>query len=196
MAFLQHNNIFSKDDVQATGRPTYWLTRFLILRLLGAIYAVAFLAAINQVIPLIGANGLLPVGMFLERVAEALGSRAAGFIRLPSLFWFTHSDTALLTAAWIGFILSCIVVAGFANAPILGVLWFLYMSFVHVGQDWYGYGWEIQLLETGFLAIFLCPMFDMHPFPKAGAADAYNRVVPMAHLPHHAWLRHDQNTWR
>jgi len=40
------------------------------------------------------------------------------------------------------------------------------MSIVHVGQDWYGYGWEIQLLETGFLAIFLCPMLDPRPFPK------------------------------
>ena len=46
------------------------------------------------------------------------------------------------------------------------VLWLLYMSFVHVGQDWYGYGWEIQLLETGFLAIFLCPLLDLRPFPK------------------------------
>jgi hypothetical protein len=36
---------------------------------------------------------------------------------------------------------------------------------VHVGQDWYGYGWEIQLLETGFLAIFLCPLLDPRPFP-------------------------------
>jgi Lipase maturation factor len=146
--------------------PTYWLTRFLILRLLGAIYAVAFLVAINQIIPLIGANGLLPVGIFLNRVSETLGSRGAGFTRLPSLFWFGHSDATLLTAAWIGFALSCVVVAGFANAPLLAVLWFLYMSFVHVGQDWYGYGWEIQLLETGFLAIFLCPLIDMRPFPK------------------------------
>ncbi len=40
------------------------------------------------------------------------------------------------------------------------------MSFVHVGQEWYGYGWEIQLTETGFLAIFLCPLWDMRPFPK------------------------------
>jgi Lipase maturation factor len=147
-------------------RPTYWLTRFLILRLLGAIYAVSFLVAINQIVPLIGANGLLPVGIFLRRVGEALGSQGAGFLRLPSLFWFVHSDTALLTVAWIGFVLSCIVLAGYANALLLAVLWFLYMSFVHVGQDWYGYGWEIQLLETGFLAIFLCPLLDMRPFPK------------------------------
>ena len=154
---------------QAPGaRPTYWLTRFLILRLLGLIYAVAFLVAIHQIVPLIGANGLLPVGMFLNSVADALGSGGAGFRRLPSLFWFGHSDSFLLTAAWIGFVLSCIVLAGYSNAMILAVLWLLYMSFVHVGQDWYGYGWEIQLLETGFLAIFLCPLLDMRPFPKRG----------------------------
>ncbi len=146
--------------------PTYWLTRFLILRLLGAIYAVAFLVAINQIVPLIGANGLLPVGIYLDRIGDALGSRGAGFERLPSLFWLFHSDGSLLTVAWIGFLLSCVVLAGYANALVLAVLWFLYMSFVHVGQDWYGYGWEIQLLETGFLAIFLCPLVDMRPFPR------------------------------
>ena len=42
-------------------RPTYWLTRFMILRLLGAIYAIAFLVAINQILPLISTvvNGKL-----------------------------------------------------------------------------------------------------------------------------------------
>jgi hypothetical protein len=146
--------------------PTYWLTRFVILRLLGVIYAVAFLVAINQVIPLIGSDGLLPVGIYLKQVSHALGSDGAGFMRLPSLFWLGHSDTALLTAAWAGFLLSCVVIAGFANVPLLTFLWFLYMSFVHVGQEWYGYGWEIQLTETGFLAIFLCPLFDLRPFPR------------------------------
>ena len=161
-------------------RPTYWLTRFIMLRLLGAIYAVAFLVAINQIIPLIGANGLLPVGIFIQRVGETLGSRSAGFARLPSLFWFFHSDNSLLIVAWIGFGLSLVVVAGYANALLLAVLWFLYMSFVHLGQDWYGYGWEIQLLETGFLAIFLCPLLDMRPFPK--------RATPMPVIGLFRWL--------
>lgn len=142
--------------------PTYWLTRFMILRLLGAIYAVAFLVTINQVIPLIGSNGLTPIDIYLKRLSTA----GLGFMRLPSLFWLGHSDTALLTTAWTGFVLSCIVAAGYANAPVLSILWFLYMSFVHTGQEWYGYGWEIQLTETGFLAIFLCPLADMRPFPK------------------------------
>src|ERR1700743_412114 len=147
-------------------QPTYWLTRFLILRLLDVIYAVAFLVAINQVVPLIGENGLLPLNIYLKQVSHALGSSGAGFVRLPSLFWFWHSDTALLTIAWIGFVLSLVVVAGYTNAPLLGVLWFLYMSIVHAGQDWYGYGWEIQLTETGFLAIFLCPLVHIRAFPK------------------------------
>jgi Lipase maturation factor len=147
-------------------RPTYWLTRFLILRLLGIVYAVAFLVAINQILPLIGSDGLTPVDVFIQRVTAALGSTGAAFIRLPSLFWLTHSDTALLTVAWIGLILSLAVTAGFANAPILAILWFLYMSICNIGQEWYGYGWEIQLLETGFLAIFLCPLIDPRPFPK------------------------------
>ena len=147
-------------------RSSYWLARFAILRLLGLVYAFAFLAAANQIVPLIGARGLLPVGPYLDRVAEVLGSTSAGFARLPSLFWFGHSDTALLAWAWTGFGLSCVVLAGFANAILLAVLWFLYMSYVHVGQVWYGYGWEIQLLETGFLAIFLCPLLDPRPFPR------------------------------
>ncbi|MGA2052943.1 MAG: lipase maturation factor family protein [Opitutales bacterium] len=147
--------------------PTYWLTRFVLLRLLGVVYAVAFLVAANQNGPLIGEHGLLPVGSYLDQVRNALGSTATAFFQLPSIFWFAHSDTALLVAAWIGFALACIVAAGFANALLLTVLWLLYMSFVHVGQDdWYGYGWEFQLLETGFLAIFLCPLLDARPFPQ------------------------------
>ncbi|MER3470028.1 MAG: hypothetical protein C4330_01520 [Chitinophagaceae bacterium] len=99
-----------------------------------------------------------------------MGSDTAGFMRLTSLFWFIYSDVTLLFFAWVGFILSLVVVAGFADALLMTVLWlvylFLYMCFVHVGQEWYGYGWEIQLTETGFLAIFLCPLMSMRPFPK------------------------------
>ncbi len=156
----------TKPSAAHNAANSYWLTRFVMLRLLGFVYAVAFLAAANQILPLIGSHGLLPLGLFLDQVQTALGSQVAGFIRLPSLFWFAHSDTFLQTAAWIGFALSCVVVAGYANAIVMAVLWALYMSFVHVGQDWYGYGWEIQLLETGFLAIFLCPLLDGRPFPK------------------------------
>jgi hypothetical protein len=152
-------------DSPPGGGSTYWLTRFVLLRVLGLVYAVAFLAAARQLVPLIGSHGILPVDPYLFRVREYLGSTEAAFFRLPSLFWFWHSDAALLTVAWSGFILACAVVAGLGNAVLMLILWALYMSIVHVGQDWYGYGWETQLLETGFLAVFLCPPLDPRPFP-------------------------------
>jgi hypothetical protein len=122
----------------APSRPqapaTYWLTRFVILRLLGGVYAVAFLAAARQILPLIGSHGILPVELFLTRVENALGSPVMSFIRVPSLFWFAHSDGILQAASWLGFGISCLVVAGYANAIIMSLLWVLYMSFVHVGR--------------------------------------------------------------
>lgn len=145
---------------------SYWLTRFVILRLLGAVYAVAFFAAARQLVPLVGEEGLTPLGAFLERVRNEFGSTFAAFAALPSIFWFGHSDLALVSVAWSGVALSCIVVAGYSNGIVMTILWALYLSIVHTGQEWYGYGWEIQLTETGFLAIFLCPLLDGRPFPR------------------------------
>jgi hypothetical protein len=145
---------------------SYWLTRFVILRLLGFVYAVAFLVAAEQLVPLIGSRGLTPAWQFLSAVHAQLGSRTAGMLHVPTLFWFGISDHGMIIFAWVGFALSLVVLAGYANAIILTVLWGMYMSIVHIGQIWYGYGWEIQLLETGFLAIFLCPLLDGRPFPK------------------------------
>jgi hypothetical protein len=144
------------------------LTRFVVLRLLGVVYLAAFWGFVRQGLPLLGHHGLLPVDQFLTGVAQALGSRGAGFSRLPSLFWLDDSDAALLAVGWAGAVLAAAVVAGFANAPMMLALWALYMSVVHTGQLFYGYGWETQLLETGFLAVFLAPPLDPRPFPARG----------------------------
>ena len=57
---------------------SYWLTRFVILRLLGFVYAIAFLVAANQLVPLIGQHGLTPATHFLNVVQTQLGSQSAG----------------------------------------------------------------------------------------------------------------------
>jgi len=117
------------------------------------------------VLPLLGSDGLLPACRYLDRVAAAQGSRCSGFVTLPGVFWLACSDTLLTGLAYAGAAIALVLALGFANAPLLVVEWFLYMSFCHVGQLFYGYGWEILLLETGFLAIFLCPVFDPRPLP-------------------------------
>lgn len=142
------------------------LTRFAILRLLGFVYLIAFACLAVQYRALLGDQGLTPVGRWLDWMAQANGSQLSAFLRSPTIFWLGHSDELMVACAWLGAGLSLLVVAGATNALLQFVLWALYLSFVHVGQEWYGFGWEIQLCETGFLAIFLCPLLDWRPFPK------------------------------
>ncbi len=139
-----------------TDRPRHWLTRLLFLRLLAFIYLVAFLVVVNQWRPLLGERGILPVPLFMERVKGALG--AARFFRVPTLFWFGYSDAAARVLGWAGVALSLVALSPWACWPVFLALWALYQSFVQVGQLFYGYGWETLLLETGFLAVFLCPL--------------------------------------
>ena len=101
------------------GQPTYWLTRFVILRLLGLVYAIAFVAAINQIIPLIGSDGLLPVGTFLRRVSEPpalIGMVASMLVMCYIRFW---TPIAWTWYVLIGSLVTLLVawIAGFFFAP-------------------------------------------------------------------------------
>jgi hypothetical protein len=145
-------------------RGTYRITRFVFLRFLGLIYTVAFAVASNQLVPLVGQDGLLPVAPFLERVKAALGGEA--WVRLPTLFWLGASDRALAGVSSVGLALSLLVLGGFANSILLATLWIFYLSIVRAGQLFWGYGWESLLLEVGVLAVFLAPPLDPRPFPK------------------------------
>lgn len=150
--------------------PTFQLTRFVLLRLLGIVYLTAFLVAANQIVPLIGHDGLTPADRFLPQVEEYFkvhSEEGSAFENFASIFWWKLSDSFLQNMAWVGVALSALVVCGFANSILMLLLWALYMSFINVGQIWYGYGWETQLLETGFLAAFLCPLLDPRPFPRS-----------------------------
>lgn len=135
--------------------PTYWLVREWLLRALGFVYLFAFASAALQVRGLIGTHGILPAERELARIAEAAGSRWDGFVAVPSLFWIDAGDTTLTLVCWIGAALAFAVVLGYGHAAILFVLWVVQLSLDHVGQRWWMFGWENQLLETGFIAIFM-----------------------------------------
>lgn len=147
----------------------YRTTRFVLLRGLGFIYLLAYLCLAMQVKPLLGENGILPARLFIDRVLAGLhGSRLDAFLEIPSVFWAGCSDGALQALAWLGVAASAAVMLGATHAVLMAALWFLYLSFVHVGQRWYGYGWETMLLEAGFLAIFWCPLRSCSPRPRGG----------------------------
>ncbi|KAK3095743.1 hypothetical protein FSP39_018435 [Pinctada imbricata] len=153
-------------------KHTYWLTRIVIIRYLGFIYFVAFLVALHQNKELCGSNGLIPAQKFLKNIEQRTGGKNINtFTQIPSLVWFIDYekdlDTFLDMTAYGGLILSSfLIIFGGANWFIMLTLWVLYHSIVNVGSTWYGFGWESQLLETGFLAVFLTPMLSMAPVPR------------------------------
>src|SRR5205809_8078937 len=82
---------------------SYWLTRFVILRLLGFVYAVAFLVATQQLVALIGEHGLTPATHFLSSAPTELSSPIGGLMHVPTLFWVGLSDRALAVFPVLGF---------------------------------------------------------------------------------------------
>jgi len=142
----------------------YELTRFCVLRLLALVYLTAFLVLAFQLDPLLGSHGLLPIARYLPRLREALGP--AALWKVPTLLWLGASDGVMHALVWTGVALSVAALLGVTNAVVQIALWAIYLSFVHAGQIFYGYGWEIQLLETGLLAAFLCPVKGVSPLPR------------------------------
>jgi hypothetical protein len=133
----------------------FQLTRLLFQRGLALVYLIAFAGALNQFPALLGERGLLPAPEFIRR---------APFQACPSLFYLAPADAAFKGAAILGIVLSLLALLGLSEsrgaALSFGVwagLWVLYLSFVNVGQIFYGFGWESILLEAGFYAAFLGP---------------------------------------
>lgn len=146
---------------------SFLFVRTLVLRLLAFVYFIAFGSAYLQAPALIGEHGLLPAPRWLDAVAHFTGSRLLGFLKIPSLFWIHFSDAALRGACALGMVLAIAVMLGVTNAGVMLVLWILQLSLSNIGQVFWGYGWEIQLGETGLLAAVLCPMTTWRPFSSA-----------------------------
>jgi hypothetical protein len=146
----------------------YELARIAIVRLLGLMFLCAFSVAYNQAPLLIGTSGLYPAAAHLKNVQQHYGDSATE--QVPTLFWWTDlasSDTALRVTAAAGIALSLfMLLAGRANMLLVLALWALQTSFHSVGQLFWGFGWEIQLLETSFLCAFLCAPLSLARFPK------------------------------
>ncbi len=133
--------------------PDYWVAREILQRGVAAVYLIAFVSTLNQFRPLLGEHGLSPANRLLA------GSGARG----PSLFTrWGYSDAKLVAVCWVGLVVAGSLVVGLPQAgpawlPLLAflLLWGLYQSIVNIGQIFYGFGWEMLLLEAGFTVGFL-----------------------------------------
>ncbi len=136
--------------------PTYLLSRWLFLRLLGVVYLIAFASIAMQITGLVGEHGILPAGAYLAWTRSAYGSDA--YRILPTLFWFGAGDVALRGVAWTGVGLAILLIFGIAPWASLLLLWALYLSISVVGQDFLSFQWDVLLLETGLIATLWAPL--------------------------------------
>ena len=151
--------------------PTYHLARWAFLRSLGLIYLIAFVSLWVQIVGLVGREGILPAdsgmaALRLEADAQRIG--LARYHILPTLCWFDASDGFLRFQCAAGTALAVLVIIGIAPAPCLFLLWLTYLSLSGVCREFLAFQWDILLLETGFLAIFLAPL-QLWPRPARAA---------------------------
>jgi hypothetical protein len=131
----------------------YTIAREILQRGVAALYVVAFLSAVAQFPALLGEHGLLPAPRYLRNSYAR---------RQPTLFRLRYSDRLLRAVAWTGAVLSALIVVGvlqltpsYIFVPVFLIVWFLYLSIVHIGQTFYSFGWESLICEAGFTVAFL-----------------------------------------
>src|SRR5688572_16184122 len=144
------------------GSGTYVLSGWLFLRVLGLIYLAAFVSLATQIKGLIGSRGIQPARGFLQAKQNCGPAR---WLQVPTLVWWNASDGFLQFLCCGGAALALLLVIGVAPVAVLLALWIFYLSLFSVCRIFLGYQWDILLLETGFLAIFVAPFGLMPGFP-------------------------------
>jgi predicted DCC family thiol-disulfide oxidoreductase YuxK len=142
-------------------RSSYFLSRWVFLRLLGVIYLIAFLSLWTQIGGLIGTHGIYPAGQTMQMAHEEVVQQNIGIERyhlLPTLCWISSSDVFLQLLCGSGTVLSVLLIVGVAPAPVLFLLWLCYLSLAVVCHEFLSFQWDELLLETGFLAILFAPL--------------------------------------
>ncbi|HUL51907.1 MAG TPA: lipase maturation factor family protein [Opitutaceae bacterium] len=136
-------------------RPTFGLSTWVFLRLLGAVHLIAFVSFWSQLNGLIGPDGLLPAQHYFDVLRGPLG--AGRYWELPTLCWLFGGGWFLHVLCGAGMALAVALLAGRAPAVCLGLLWADYLSLCAAGQVFLGYQWDVLLLETTLLSLFLAP---------------------------------------
>jgi hypothetical protein len=127
------------------------------------IYLAAFVSLAVQIRGLVGSTGILPAAAFLDDLKSRLGPWR--FVALPTFCWFRVGDGFLEFLCWSGAALSVALIFGIAPIIALVLLWACYLSLLNVAGVFLGYQWDVLLLETGFLAVWLAPLELLPQFP-------------------------------
>ncbi|MGQ0720317.1 MAG: lipase maturation factor family protein [Candidatus Eiseniibacteriota bacterium] len=138
------------------GASDAFVVRWIFLRGLALVWAVAFASLGVQIRGLAGPEGVLPAGQFLAAVRDAYGGVAPG--AAPTLCWWLGTGGGTLEAMCAaGVALAALLAAGILAGPVSLLLWALYLSVAVACTEFLSFQWDTLLLETGLLAMFIAP---------------------------------------
>ena len=150
----------------ASDNQTYAVSSWLFARALGAVLLIAFVSLGVQAQGLYGANGVMPISMFVDAAKNA----GHGFWQHPSALWWASGD-GMITGVWaVGVVAAVALLVGWVPKVALAVSWFAYLSFVSLGWPFMSFQWDTLLLEVSFTAFFFVPWrvwdrLGQHPEP-------------------------------
>jgi hypothetical protein len=139
----------------AVGASDRLIPRWIFLRALGLIYFSAFYALVFQIRGLLGPDGILPAGEYLDAVTRQFGQ--ARFWFAPSVLWLSSGGHMLMAMCWVGMIASLLLVLNVWPRATLLICFVCFLSFVAAAQDFSGYQSDGMLLEAGFISLFFAP---------------------------------------
>jgi hypothetical protein len=156
---------------------TFEFARGAFLRVVGALYVVAFAALYDQAPGLIGSRGLLPLPERLARLTELFGD--GRILRAPTAFWCAASDGAIAAVAGVGVAAGCALLCGVLPRVAAVVAWAAFLSFAALENGscdptFFDWPFDLLTLEVGFLAPFLA---SGGLRPRDAAATPVNRIA-------------------
>jgi lipase maturation factor 1 len=137
------------------GPPGYFLPRWLFLRAMGVIYFSAFYSLAFQIRGLLGPDGILPAGLYLQDVGKYFGH--ARFWYTPTVLWLGSGDRAMMALCWVGMIAASLLMLNLWPRGMLFICFVLFLSFVTAAQDFSSYQSDGMLLSAGITCLFFAP---------------------------------------
>ncbi len=136
-------------------------SRYLIVKGISIIYLISYLNILYQISILWGNNGLLPVKNIIELSLLKNDNNL-----YPSIIPFLYNlkinlEFLLYFLCFIGIILSLLILVfdKFLKGIFMFILWFIYLNFYKIGQNFFEFEFDYLLLEIGFVSIFLCDFY-------------------------------------
>ena len=164
-------------------QPSRIIARWLFLRALAAIYFSAFFSLVFQIRGLIGLQGILPAGPYLQAVSQSLGYWQRLWY-VPTLLWFSSRSGMLSALCWAGMIASILLLLNLWPRGMLAICFLCFLSFISAAQDFSSYQSDGMLLEAGFISLFFAP-----PGLRPGLAAAHPASRASHFLLQWEWFR-------